>query len=155
MAIAKKKMESTVIKESLSLEESLKMCEAPSVKVKDKTFKEKLEAQRKRDQEMVSGFFDNYEVEGGTLKFPFRKYAGPIKWYTLKDKEVSSIPRGLADHLNEHCWYPIHEHRLDTNGKPSYMIGKKVRRFGFHPLGFKNEFNDIGPSKIVTVQREI
>ena len=154
MAMAKEKMEKEGPKISMVLKETIKMGEPPAVKVKDKTFAARLEAQRIKDQEMVVGLFDFYERSGGTLKFPYRKYKGPIIWYTLKDKEVERIPRGLANHLNEYGWYPVHEHKLDANGKPSVMIGTKVKRFGFHSLDFKNDFRDFGPSKVVTVQRE-
>lgn len=140
----------------MSIEKELTMEIPTGVKAPTEAFRKKQEVQKNKDRRMVRGVFNFYEVPGGTLEFVYRKYKGdPIKKYALVDGEVSVIPFGVAKHLNSKGWYPVHEHKLDMNGKPAVTIGKKVRRFGFHSLAYKDELQEVGASDIVTVQRAL
>lgn len=97
----------------------------------------KLRYMRDKDRELVKGIFRFYEVPGGRLDFVFRKYKGdPIERYSLVDGQVYSLPLGVAKHLNEGGWYPVHSYKVDEAGTPSMHIGKKVSRVGFQSLEF-------------------
>lgn len=73
--------------------------------------KEKIERQRIRDSEMVTGRFMNRRAPGQPVKLPYVKYeTDPVKWYPLEDGKVYTIPRGFADQLNggtdeDPCYY--------------------------------------------------
>lgn len=112
--------------------------------------KPSLKYQREKDREKVKGIFRFYEVPGGSMSFVFRKYKGdPIERFNLNDGAVYTIPLGVAKHLNNNGWYPIHKYALDDEGKPSMRVGQKKRRFGFQSL----EFVDV--EELNTPDREI
>lgn len=92
-----------------------------------------------KDNETVRGVFRYYEVPGASFKFLFKKHAGQVEKYEFQDGEVYDIPRAVAEHLNNECWYPVHEYMHDENGKPSMRVGKRVNRVGFHSLDFMGE----------------
>ena len=115
--------------------------------------KKSFELERQRDRKLVRGRFMFHEVPGGTMTFNFYKYKGdPIETYSLKDGEIYSIPLGVAKHLNNNCSYPVHEHALDENGKPSMIIGTKQKRCSFQSLDFMVE-EDFSSSDLVTVEQ--
>lgn len=89
-----------------------------------------------RDAEKVKGIFRFHERPGGTLDFQYRCYKVPIESYHLNDGEIYELPLGVARHLNVSGRYPVHAHKVDENGKPSMIIGKKVARYGFQSLEF-------------------
>jgi hypothetical protein len=76
--------------------------------------KEKIEAQKKRDNEMVTGKFINRKSPGQSAKLTYLKYDDdPVKWYTLEDGKTYTIPRGFMDQLNggdetNPCYYTPH-----------------------------------------------
>lgn len=75
------------------------------------------------------------------MTFSFKKYKGDeVLKYTMVDGEVYNVPRMVAKHLNQGCWYPKHKYVLDANGNPIQDIGKKVQRLSFESL----EFDDLG-----------
>jgi hypothetical protein len=101
---------------------------------------------REKDREPVKGMFKYYELPGGMLEFSLKLHDGdPVVKYSLLDGEVYTLPLGAAKHLNKNMWYPIHEHRVEENGKSSQIIGKKVRRAGFHHLEFV-DIEDLSPN---------
>jgi len=113
-----------------------------------------LKYQRDRDREMVRGIFRFYEVPGGTLSFSFRKYReDEIETYTLNDGEIYTIPRGVAHHLSNNCWYPEYNYKKDEGMNNVAMMTKKKRRCSFDPLDFMDvdELNELRPSNIETV----
>lgn len=127
------------------------------IKNKKVELQKKLEQLRDRDREKVRGVFRFHEVPGGSMKFPFRQYKeDQIETYTLTDGQIYEIPMGLARHLNKNCWYPIHSHQLDSDGRASRIIGKKVSRCSFQSLDFMDAetLREIGdpamPDRIVT-----
>lgn len=96
-----------------------------------------LKQMREKDRQPVKGMFKYYEVPGGFLEFNYKAYDGEdVVRYELYDGEIYTIPLGVAKHLNNNLWYPIHEHRMEENGKHSQVVGKKIRRAGFHHLEF-------------------
>ena len=116
--------------------------------------KKDLKYMRDKDREMVRGIFRFFEVPGGTMAFSFRKYKeDEIETYTLEDGSIYTIPRGVAHHLSNNCWYPEHAYKMDEQGKPSVQITKKKRRCSFEPLDFMdpNERADLTPSNIEMV----
>jgi len=89
--------------------------------IADKKPKKNLRFLRDKDRQPVKGIFHFHELPGGVLDFFFKKWKGDqIKRYTLRDGEVYTIPLGVATHLNKNCWYPVHSHAMDANGKSVY-----------------------------------
>lgn len=110
---------------------------------------------RDKDREMVRGKFIFHEVPGGVMSFVFRQYKeDQVERYDLVDNEIYTIPLGVARHLNKNCWYPIHSHAVDENGKPTMKIGQKVRRCSFQSLEFidVDDLTPVGGNGIVTVE---
>lgn len=127
--------------------------EANAPKAQPKTKKD-LKAMRDKDREMVRGIFRFFEVPGGTMAFSFRKYKeDEIETYTLVDGSIYTIPRGVAHHLSNNCWYPEHAYKMDEKNVPSVQVMKKKRRCSFEPLDFMDaaEIADLTPSNIETV----
>lgn len=129
---------------------------AKEVMVKEPiTADKKLEMMRDRDREMVKGVFKFYEVPGGLMSFVFKKYKkDPVEKFDLIDGHVYTIPLGVAKHLNNDCWYPMHENAVDENGKSIVRVSEKIRRCGFQSL----EFMDIddfsyGNKQVVMVEK--
>lgn len=114
----------------------------------------KLKIERDKDREMVKGVFKYYEVPGGMVGFCFKKYAeDPLEKYELYDGKVYTIPLGVAKHLNNNTWYPIHEYAKNQDGTNDVRVSQKVRRMGFQSLEFMDSenFGD-NINRIVTVE---
>ena len=106
---------------------------------------------RDRDRQLVKGIFRFHEVPTGTMSFVFKQYEGdPVEKYELIDGEVSTIPLGVAKHLNKNAWYPINANSVDGNGKPSKIIGRKIKRCSFQSLDFTG-LEDLGETLIEEV----
>lgn len=117
--------------------------------------KPSLRYRRDRDREIVTGKFMNHETPGGTIKFAFRKYReDKVEKYTMTDGQVYKIPRGVALHVANSCWYPVNHFKQNEYGKPSQEIGMKKKRFSFMPLDFiiDDEFETNRSNSIVTVK---
>lgn len=109
---------------------------------------------RDKDREPVRGIFRFFEVPGGTMQFSFRKYReDEIETFTLVDGEVYTIPRGVAHHLSNNCWYPEHKYQMNDSGVHISQVTKKKRRCSFEPLEFMDidDINELTPSNIETV----
>lgn len=117
----------------------------------------KLKIERDKDREMVKGVFKYYEVPGGMVGFCFKKYAeDPLEKYELYDNQVYTIPLGVAKHINNDTWYPVHEYGRNEDGSPLQRIGQKVRRMAFQSLEFMDfEGMDGNINRIVTVENVI
>lgn len=109
---------------------------------------------RDKHNEKVKGIFRYFELPGGSMNFVYREFKGDeITRYDMEDGQMYEIPLGVAKHLNKNGWYPRHTYTLDESGKPSMVIGKKVRRFGFDSLEFI-DIEEIKPeNEIVTVKK--
>ena len=130
-----------------------------------------LKKRRDRDEEVVTGIFKNLENpatngSGGSLVFSYKYYAGPNEVYELFDGERYSLPRGVARHLNNSCYYKEYTQQgheggqgirgaLNPDGrlvtKNSLQIAKKVHRFAFHSLEYMDDDVDMYPSNLVEV----
>jgi len=112
--------------------------------------------QRDKDREKVRGIFRFHEVPGGSMSFMFKAYKeDQLERYDMLDGEVYTIPLGVAKHLNNDCWYPVHAYTTDENGRPSMKIGQKVKRCSFQSLEFV-DIEDLKPAPdIVTVEKVI
>jgi hypothetical protein len=117
----------------------------------------KLKIERDKDRQMVKGVFKYYEVPGGMVGFCFKKYAeDPLEKYELYDNQVYTIPLGVAKHLNNNTWYPIHEYGKNEDNTPMQRIGQKIRRMAFQSLEFMDT-DGMGEniSRITTVENVI
>ena len=117
----------------------------------------KLKVERDKDREMVKGVFKYYEVPGGMVGFCFKKYGeDPVEKYELYDGQVYTIPLGVAKHLNNNTWYPVHEYGKNEDGTPSQRVGQKIRRMAFQSLEFM-DMDGMGDNinRIVTVEHVI
>lgn len=127
---------------------------------------------RERDAELVTGIFKNLENPGtgssrGALVFGFKAYPGDeYTFYELLDGERYTIPRGVARHLNNNCFFKEYQHlpgeygnkgirtamnpegRLNTS---NFQMAKKIHRFAFHSLEFMDDDPDMNPTDIVEV----
>lgn len=114
----------------------------------------KLQYMRERDRETVKGRFKYYDCPGGEMKFAFKKYKqDPIEKYSLVDGQIYVLPIGVIKHLNKDCFYTVHKHAIDKDGRPIQVIGQKIQRCEFIPMEFVDT-EDLSPSgvEIVTVQ---
>jgi hypothetical protein len=119
-----------------------------------RTLPAKLKYMREKDKELVRGRFKYYDCPGGEMKFVFRRYKGDkIDHYKLIDGQIYSLPLGVIKHLNKDCFYTIHAHATDKDGRPIQVIGKKVQRCEFVPMEFV-DIEDLSPAgtELVTVQ---
>ncbi len=98
----------------------------------------KIEEMRRRDQEMVTGVFRFVELPGGTVDLNYRLHKGePIKKYIFRDGEEYTIPRGLADHLNNNCGHFEASHLVDAQGVPVINAkAKRIQRIVFSSKNF-------------------
>lgn len=104
------------------------------------------EVARKRDREMVRGIFKFYEVPGGTLQCSLRKYKeDPVENFTFVDGQIYTIPRYVAKHLVNDCWYPEYDYIKGEDVRTNYAVKNKVHRCGFQSLEFMDE--DMYPEK--------
>ena len=114
-----------------------------------------IEYQRKIDSKLVEGVFRFYDVPGGQLHFPYRAYKGDkVVKYSLRDNEIYKLPLGVAKHLANNCWYAVHRHEIDVNGKSTTVLGNKKKRTGFESLEFMdskylNSNNDVTDVQVV------
>jgi hypothetical protein len=110
---------------------------------------------RDKDREPVKGIFRFLEVPGGTLSFSFKAYKeDPVENFSLKDGEVYSLPLGVARHINNNMWYPIHSYAQDEHGKHTVKVGQKVHRAMFQSLEFVDIDDMNPPADLVTIEHE-
>jgi len=126
---------------------------------------------RDRDEEIVTGVFKNLENPAnaggcGSVSMGFKKYQGEYKFYEFVDGERYSIPRGLAHHLNNDCYYREYQHLSGERGEQgirnainpdgrmhanSMQASRKVHRFAFHSLEFMDDDPGMNPIDLVEV----
>lgn len=96
----------------------------------------KFEKQRQEESRLIKGIFQDNELKGGTLKFPFKKFQGDqIVTYNLTDGQEYDLPLSVVKHLNSNCFYSedLYVTGLVTpDGKPIKNPNpKKKHRFSF------------------------
>lgn len=137
----------------------------------------KVETQRERDHELVTGIFrfNEHTGKGATLHFRFKKYAGDdFVQYALTDGERYKLPRMVARHLNQNVHYLEYRHLPGEHGKEgmraAYNNGQsaqntgavlagqmysvdKIPRCEFRSLEFMDEDLDMIPANITEVKK--
>ena len=138
--------------------------QAPSQSLTQK----EIEALRIKNNKLVRGRFKDYEVPGGTLQFSVGPiYKGDPTWTyshatrnALVDGEIYDLPRAVAKHLNNGCWYPEYEHAPSESfiGEAGFIgasrVSRKVHRFGFHSLEFDGDDIAAAPT-LFTVEKTL
>jgi hypothetical protein len=147
------------------------MQSAPKKITKDELAKQ-IKKMRDRDAEMVTGIFKNLEnpaVNGGrgSVTFSYKFYPGDDNTiYELCDGERYSLPRGVARHLNNNCYYKEYKHLQGEHGEAGVrgaiqgdgraitqqmQMSRKVHRYAFHSLEYMDDDVDMYPSNLVEV----
>ena len=127
---------------------------------------------RARDAEMVTGIFKNLENPAtggaaGSVLFGYKAYPGDeFTFYELLDGERYTIPRGVARHLNNNCYYREYQHIPGEFGEQgiraakspdgrlqsqNMQMSKKVHRYAFHSLEYTDDDSEMNPVDIVEV----
>jgi hypothetical protein len=97
---------------------------------------DKFESMRLADSKLVKGIFQDNEVKGGQISFPFKKWKGDsVKEYTLIDGQEYELPLGVVKHLNSGCAYQSHSWLLGPDGK-HIKNSRKTHRFSFKVLEY-------------------
>lgn len=125
-----------------------------------------------RDSELVTGIFKNLENPGsggsrGSLVFSYKAYPGEENTiYELWDGERYSLPRGVARHLNNSCFYREYSHLQGEHGTQglrggsnadgklntsNMQMSKKIHRYAFHSLEFMDDDVEMRPSNLTEV----
>lgn len=142
---------------------------APIKKVTRDELAKQIKKMRDRDAEMVSGIFKNLEnpaMNGGrgSVIFSYKYYPGDENAiYELWDGERYTLPRGVARHLNNNCYYKEYQPIPGTNGvrpaadgsgrreENTLQMAKKIHRYAFHSLEYMDDDVDMYPSNLVEV----
>jgi hypothetical protein len=138
-------------------------------KISREELAKQIRKQRDRDEELVLGVFKNLENPAtnggrGSVLFSYKYYPGqPNEVYELMDGERYTLPRGVARHLNNNCYYKEYTQQgndgvrgaINPDGrlqsKNSLQVAKKVHRYAFHSLEYMDDDIDMYPSNLVEV----
>lgn len=145
----------------------------PIAKIRREDLAKQIEKMRDRDSELVTGIFKNLENPSryggrGSVIFSYKIYPGQdTEIYELWDGERYTLPRGVARHLNNNCYYKEHQHLPGQSGEqgmrqayshdgrlkkdPNEII-KKIHRYAFHSLEYMDEDLEMYPSNLVEVK---
>ncbi len=85
-----------------------------------------------RDKQLVTGLFRCHEPDGGSVTFSVKAWDGCEIHTTMEHGKEYTVPYAVAVQLQKGCWWPIHSHLLDAQGKPVVTVGKKNHRFSFN-----------------------
>lgn len=100
-----------------------------------KEVKKKIDAQKERDSEIITGVFKNVESPGSSLQFWFKKYDEPPVYYEFQDGQRYEVPRMVAEHINQNTKVKSHEYPKEAwEGKMVPIIrptGKTRDRYLF------------------------
>jgi len=127
--------------------------------------------QRERDSEMVTGIFRNLENPGtngarGSIAFGYKAYPGDdIVTYEFCDNERYTIPRGVARHLNNNCYYKEYQHLPGEEGLTgvrgaqadgrlrahTMQTARKIHRCQFRSLEFMDDDVEMNAADIIEV----
>ncbi len=103
---------------------------------------EKIEKQKVFDNQKVTGKFINRRAPGQPAKLTYMKYEDdPVKWYTLEDGKIYTLPRGFADQINEYYHTPRfipREGPLDPSSPQSQIqeVDTSNKKYAFMPVNF-------------------
>jgi hypothetical protein len=140
-------------------------------KITREELSKQIKKMRDRDSEMVTGIFKNLEnpaVNGGrgSVVFSYKYYPGEENAiYELWDGERYTLPRGVARHLNNNCFYREYQHLQGEHGTQgvraaasdgrrettAFQMAKKIHRYAFHSLEYMDDDIDMYPSNLIEV----
>lgn len=146
-------------------------------KISREEARKKIAEMRERDEEMVTGIFKNLENPAknggrGMVQFGYKKYPGQdYTFYELWDGEKYTLPRMVARHLNNECFYREYQHLPGEFGEqgvrhanPSTgpdgsgrmvvytkQASKKIHRYAFHSLEYMDDDTDMYPADIIEI----
>ncbi len=116
---------------------------------KNENLKKKIEEQKKRDSEQVTGKFSNLRAPGQGVKLPYIKYAeDPVKWWNFEHGQVYTIPRGFAEQINGEdpncpCYYTPqfikNDNAIADPDNPSsgiHAVDTSNKKYMFSPINF-------------------
>jgi len=134
-------------------------------KVTKEELTRQMQKRRERDEELVTGMFQNKEMPGARhvpVRFVYKMYQNQTpEVYELYDGECYSLPRGVVRHINTNCY--VKEY-LDVNGAPhlqkailpegrgimrakeDMQMSRKQHRFAFSPLDYMEDEFDVYPA---------
>lgn len=126
-----------------------------------------IDQMRERDEQLVTGIFNNYEarssgIRGDKLKMTYKKYSGETEYYQFEDNIRYTIPYGLAHHLQFGCYTYAYnslpddmfrevQQAFNPEGKMLFAephIKEPVQRFGFIPIDFSYHVETNTPSTL-------
>jgi len=141
--------------------------EVKAKKITKEAFAKQIEKMRDRDSELVTGIFNNRENRNGGAMFNFKLYPNEeFKDYWLRDGERYMIPRGVARHLNNGCYYKEYSHMSGQQGEQGVRVGAndgrlrpietmqtatKVHRYEFRSLEFMDDDINMYPTNLTEV----
>lgn len=111
----------------------------------------------------VTGVFKNMENRGGSVVFNFCAYPGEdYKTWEFRDGGHYRIPRGVALHLNDDCFYKEYQEVKGDFGQEkvqnalhngqakagNMQMASKVYRYAFHSLEFSRDELSISRSTL-------
>ncbi len=123
-------------------------------------FAKHIKKMKERDYELVNVRFKNFDQPGEVLKFPFKKYAGPITWYTLVDGEAYKLPKCVAEYvandLNENIYEEIKgmpniiggQHDGSLNAE-NWRVKAKKYKYGMESLEFMRDDIELNDRPVV------
>lgn len=143
----------------------------PKKKMSEDAVRKHIEKMRDRDSEMVTGIFKNLENPGvnggkGSVSFGYKAYPGDdFVFYELWDGERYTIPRGVARHLNNNCYYREYTHLPGEEGvtgvrqaqgdgrlqSMNMQTSRKIHRYEFRSLEYMDDDIEMRPADIIEV----
>lgn len=139
-----------------------------------RAFAKQIQKMKERDSELIVGIFENRECPGQAVNFNIKLYPGEdFVSYRLEDGQRYQIPRGVARHLNNNCFYTEYKHLqgdspidgghpvqmalpVNDGRRPNaerYQARRKIHRYAFRSLEYLDE--DMSPVDIVEVTKAV
>lgn len=126
---------------------------------------------RDRDAELVVGIFKNLENPAtaggkGSVSFGYKIYPGDeYTFYELWDGERYTLPRGVARHLNNGCFYREYQQMPNELGNQgvrgampdgklvtqSMQMSRKIHRYAFNSLEYMDDDMDMRPANLIEI----
>jgi hypothetical protein len=151
------------------IKSGLSHCYVSPKKNSSKITKEEVEKQiqkrRERDEELVTGQFQNKEMPGARhvpVRFVYKMYKNQSpEVYELFDGETYNLKRGVVRHINNNCYVKeyvdlsgaphmqraiLPEGRGIMRSKEDMQMIRKIHRFAFTPLDYMEDDLDTYPS---------
>jgi len=123
----------------LSSDEKVIMDKHLGLSVERKALAAKIEEQKSRDNQMVTGRFHNLRSKGQPAKLAYDKNPGDVAgWTTFQDGKVYTIKRGFADQINEYYYTPKHIQKEGPDDGHSQIdsVDKSDKKYAFVALGY-------------------